>query len=301
MSLLNKTGLRGRSKNGPAKSSLPVVFPSYFPVNIQLPLSCVLSLEQTAPNPSFRPEGRRLLPSRREKSLSDFGIEDKSGQTPLICYVTDRRSLREEDPAKCREALLNKIRKSAEAGVDWIQIREKDLSGRECARLTMEAMQRVKKATAEESSSARVLVNDRLDVALAAHADGVHLGEKSLPAQEARRLREALRRKKDFLIGVSCHSLEAAKSAQQGGADYIFFGPVFSTPSKAAYGSPQGLERLGDVCRALSIPVLAIGGITLKNFASCISVGASGIAAIRLFQDTAEVAAVVRTLRKISD
>jgi len=220
---------------------------------------------------------------------------------PLLCYVTDRRSFLEKDPAKWREMLLDKIRKAAEAGVDWIQIREKDSSGRECSHLTSEALQRVEKAAAEKSQRARVLVNDRLDVALAVHADGVHLGEQSLPPQEARRLREALHRERDFLIGSSCHSLDAAKSAEQAGADYIFFGPVFATPSKAAYGAPQGLERLKEVCRAVSIPVLAIGGITLDNFASCVSAGASGIAAIRLFQDAADLPAVVRALRKTAN
>jgi len=156
----------------------------------------------------------------------------------------------------------------------------------------------VKRVAAEESQRARILVNDRLDVALALHAGGVHLGEQSLPPRDACRLREALHREKDFLIGVSCHSLDAAKSAEQGGADYIFFGPVFATPSKSAYGAPQGLARLGEVCRAVSIPVLAIGGITLDNFASCISAAASGIAAIRLFQGASDMSAVVRTLRQ---
>jgi len=205
-----------------------------------------------------------------------------------------------KDLNQSRDLLLDGIRKAAEAGVDWIQIREKDLSGRECSRLTAEALQCTSSASSKETSRTRVLVNDRLDVALAVHADGAHLGEQSLPPREALRLREALHREKDFLIGVSCHSLEAAQSAEQGGADYLFFGPVFATPSKVAYGAPQGLERLGNVCRAVSIPVLAIGGITLDNSASCISAGASGIAAIRLFQDTTDVAAIVRSLRKVA-
>ena len=229
-----------------------------------------------------------------------MSLLNKSTRIPLLCYVTDRRSLHEGAPDRCREALLDKIQKAAEAGIDWIQIREKDLSGRDCSRLTVAALQIVGKAAREKSLRSRVLVNDRLDVALAVHAGGVHLGEQSLPPQEAKRLREALRREKDFLIGVSCHSLEAAKSAEQGGADYIFFGPVFATPSKAAYGAPQGLERLSEVCRALSIPVLAIGSITLENFASCLTAGASGIAAIRLFQDAKGMTSLVRALRQIA-
>lgn len=128
----------------------------------------------------------------------------------------------------------------------------------------------------------------------------MHLGEKSLPPKEARSLVKSLRREKDFLIGVSCHSLEAAKAAERGRASYLFFGPVFATPSKAAYGAPQGLKRLAEVCRTVVVPVLAIGGITLENAADCLSAGASGIAAIRLFQDAPDLAAIVRALRELS-
>jgi thiamine-phosphate pyrophosphorylase len=92
--------------------------------------------------------------------------------------------------------------------------------------------------------------------------------------------------------------LETAKSAERSRAEYLFFGPVFETPSKAAYGPPQGLHRLEEVCRSVSIPVLAIGGITLANCAACFSAGASGIAAIRLFQDSNELSVLVQALRK---
>jgi thiamine-phosphate pyrophosphorylase len=127
----------------------------------------------------------------------------------------------------------------------------------------------------------------------------VHLGEKSLPLAEARRLVENCGERKDFLIGVSCHSLEAARIAANGGADYLFFGPVFTTPSKAAFGAPQGLERLAEVCHAMSIPVLAVGGITLANAADCFAACASGIAAIRLFQDAGDLSFLVQSLRKL--
>ena len=133
-------------------------------------------------------------------------------------------------------------------------------------------------------TSARVLVNDRLDVALAANAAGVHLGEKSLPLEVVSEWRRSAGRL-DFLIGVSCHSLESARAAERGGADYIFFGPVFATPSKAAFGAPQGIERLREVCASVAIPVLAIGGVNVENARECIAAGAAGIAAIRLFQD----------------
>ena len=105
---------------------------------------------------------------------------------------------------------------------------------------------------------------------------------------------------KDFLVGVSCHSLESATAAAAGRADYLFFGPVFATPSKAAFGEPQGVKRLAEVCRSVPIPVLAIGGISLENAATCFTAGAAGIAAIRLFQDALDPVATVEALRKIA-
>lgn len=240
-------------------------------------------------------------------------------RVPLLCYVTDRRELVPATPEALqppdeRKTLLEKIAAATAAGVDLIQIREKDLSGRECSLLVREAVRLTassspgdaakasissKTEAARELVSTCILVNDRLDVALAAQATGVHLGEKSLPPGEARRLANSFQHEV-FLIGVSCHSPEAPKAAEVGGADYLFFGPVFATPSKAAFGAPQGLKSLAEVCRSVAVPVLAIGGITLENAADCFSAGAAGIAAIRLFQDAPDMAAVVRTLRELS-
>jgi thiamine-phosphate pyrophosphorylase len=144
-------------------------------------------------------------------------------------------------------------------------------------------------------------VNDRLDVALAARADGVHLGGSSLPVVEVRAWlrREGARLEvtEDFLVGRSCHSMAEAQQAEGDGASYIIFGPVYATPSKAHYGAPQGLERLAEVCRAVQIPVLAIGGITAENARACLQAGAAGIAAIRMFQDAANPAMLVAQLR----
>lgn len=222
---------------------------------------------------------------------------NKAARVPLLCYVTDRSSLVAAEPGQAPSPWLEKIEATAAAEIDWIQIREKDLSGSAYRALTGEAMKLVNNSAAKPRVRARVLVNDRLDIALAAQADGVHLGEKSLLPEDARRLVQSFHRKRDFLIGVSCHSLEAAKAAERGGADYLFFGPVFATPSKAAYGAPQGLDRLAEMCRAVALPVLAIGGITLDNAAACLRAGASGIAAIRLFQDAPDLTAVIRVLR----
>ena len=239
----------------------------------------------------------------------------KSPRVPLLCYVTDRHSLAPANPKDALKVVEQRIAAAANAGIDWIQIREKDLSGKEYGALTRQAVRvaagslrsAAKSVPAPSTTEAgperlstRIIVNDRLDIALVAQAGAVHLGEKGLPLEEARRLMKSLGHDKDFLIGVSCHSLEAAKAAERGGADYLFFGPVFATPSKTAFGAPQGLKPLGEVCRAVSIPVLAIGGITLEYAADCLSSGASGIAAIRLFQDAPDMGSVVRALQKLS-
>jgi thiamine-phosphate pyrophosphorylase len=186
--------------------------------------------------------------------------------------------------------LLETIRKAAAAGVDWIQIREKDFETRTLADLVRFAVANAR------NTGTRIMVNDRFDVALAAGAGGVHLGETSLPVETVAEWRHRFGRA-NILIGASCHSLEAARAAERDGADYIIFGPVFATPSKAAFGTPQGIERLGEVCRTLHIPVLAIGGVTIGNAASCVAAGAAGVAAIRLFQESDDVTAVVNRLR----
>jgi thiamine-phosphate pyrophosphorylase len=186
-------------------------------------------------------------------------------------------------------ALLETIRRAAAAGIHWIQIREKDLETRKLTELV-----RLAAAGARETGT-RILVNDRLDIALAAGAAGVHLGETSLLVEKVADWRRSAGRA-EFRTGASCHSTEAARTAEGAGADYIFFGPVFATPSKAAFGAPQGIERLGDACRAVRIPVLAIGGVTVENAHSCLAAGAAGVAAIRLFQETEDLSAVVNRL-----
>ena len=200
---------------------------------------------------------------------------------PIICYVTDGKSLGEGEGGA---GVLGKIRAAAVAGVDWVQIREKDLSGRELLGLAREAV--------AAGGGARVIVNDRVDVALAAGAAGVHLGRESLSARDVVSWSRGGRAPADFLVGVSCHSLEEAREAEGAGAAYIFFGPVFDTPSKRGMGEPQGVARLREICRGVAIPVLAIGGVSEENAGECIRAGAAGIAAIRMFQDTQDVAAL---------
>jgi thiamine-phosphate pyrophosphorylase len=208
---------------------------------------------------------------------------------PLVCYVSHRKSLAAGDSAK---ALLEKIRAAVAAGVDWVQIREKDLSGRELLALAKEAV-------GIAGTQAQVIVNDRLDIALAAGAAGVHLGLESLSAQDVVRWCRRENAPAEFLVGVSCHNLEEAREADTAGASYIFFGPVFDTPSKRAMGEPQGLARLAEICCSVAIPVLAIGGISEENAGECIRTGAAGIAAIRMFQEPQPIALqdVVERLR----
>jgi len=193
--------------------------------------------------------------------------------------------------------LLRSIESAAAAGADWIQIREKDLCGGETLELTRAVLESIR----IRAPHTRILVNDRLDVALAAAAGGVHLSENGFSVSDARRLSERFAhdagKPLDFLIGVSCHSLGAALGATRDGADYITFSPIFHTPSKAFYGPPQGVERLRKVCQAVQIPVIALGGITLENVLSCYEAGAAGAGAIRLFQDAIDLPAVVRSLR----
>lgn len=241
---------------------------------------------------------------------------------PIVCYVTDRRSLpiraarSQEDPAASSQeseevlrfrSLGRFILSAIASGIDWIQIREKDAPASLLytiaagAASPLPVLATSPSGTPANDKYPHVIINDRLDVALAACAGGVHLGEASIPLAQAvtwlRKSQSAPKTPEHFLVGVSCHSLESALAAERDGASYIFFGPVFSTPSKAAFGAPQGLERLAEVCRAVPIPVLAIGGITLENAWQCISVGARGIAAIRLFQEASNLRETIAKLR----
>ena len=167
------------------------------------------------------------------------------------------------------------VRAAVESEVPLFQIREKSLSGRALFELVVRA------AEITRGSKTRLLVNDRSDIARAAGADGVHLTTHSLPVQVVRRTCGT-----DFVIGASTHSLAEARVARDQGADFTVFGPVFDTESKRAYGEPQGLDKLREVTRALDeFPIVAIGGLTLENVGACFEAGASGVAAIRLFND----------------
>jgi thiamine-phosphate pyrophosphorylase len=196
-----------------------------------------------------------------------------------LCYITDRQAL-------AHRPLLPFVVEVIRAGVDLIQIREKDLATRDLLDLVRGAV-----GTAQ-GTAVRVVVNDRLDVALAAGAAGVHLGGRSLPVAVVRRHVD-----RSFLVGASCHSLAEAEEAHAGGADYAVLGPIFETPSKLAYGPPLGLEKLREVTARVKIPLLALGGITVERVAACLQAGAAGVAGISIFQNCPTLAARVSDLR----
>jgi thiamine-phosphate pyrophosphorylase len=207
---------------------------------------------------------------------------------PIVCYVTDRKAL---GPADTAAGVREIIRRAIAAGADWIQIREKDLAGRALLGMAREAVALGAGRTSGEetrSEHLRVIVNDRIDIAIAVAAGGVHLGRESVQAREAVSWCHSRSMATEFLIGVSCHSLEEARAAESSGASYIFFGPVFETPSKRAFGAAQGIARLTELCREVRVPVLAIGGVNAENAVECVHAGAAGIAAIRLFQEAAK-------------
>ena len=158
-------------------------------------------------------------------------------------------------------------------GIEWIQIREKDLEAGALYELVQGAR------GLPNPHGAKLLVNTRVDVALAAGADGVHLPAGS---PEARRFRGIV--PEGFLIGTSCHNEEEVLAAAAGGADYTVYGPVFAPVSKKSDLAPRGLSGLAQAVRSVKIPVLALGGITHANLEACMRTGAAGVAGISLFQ-----------------
>jgi thiamine-phosphate pyrophosphorylase len=208
-----------------------------------------------------------------------------------LYLVSDRRLIRggsDETIGAESVALAAALETACRAGVRAIQIREKDLDAK-----TLHAMVcRVRDVTG--GCRAKLFVNDRVDVAMATGADGVHCPERGFPVPDAVRLLGPSRH-----VGASTHSLARAQQAEGLGADFITFGPVFSTPSKTAYGAPQGLKALGEVAEAVAIPVFAIGGITPERAAPCLDRGASGVALISSILAADDIARAVDDFTKV--
>jgi thiamine-phosphate pyrophosphorylase len=221
-----------------------------------------------------------------------------------LYYITDRNQLQGDRQEQERRLIL-KIAECAAAGVDYIQLREKDLGTRALAELAHKAM------AALEGSQARLLISSRTDVALACGAHGVHLPANDLPASEVRAIWARVKadapvgvpgtrsfRMMGWLIGVSAHSEAEIAYAEAHGADFAVFAPVFE---KSGTANPEGLDILRRICRrdeaaASPIPVFALGGITPQNAEQCLQAGAAGIAGIRLFQQN-DAQTIVRKLR----
>jgi thiamine-phosphate pyrophosphorylase len=188
---------------------------------------------------------------------------------PLFYYITDRRRLPANRLAAC-------ARKAIHWGVDFIQIREKDLDDMALFRLTSRIVELAR------GTGCRVLVNGRADIALAAGAHGVHLPSTGLRVSDIRPWVP-----ENFLVGVSAHTMAEIRRAAAQGADYLLVGHIFRTESKLAYGPALGLRQLWKACSSVSLPVLGLGGMKPDLIRSVLDTGAAGIAAISLFQDKA--------------
>jgi len=178
-----------------------------------------------------------------------------------LYLITDRKIATKPLPEAVRLAL--------EGGVKAVQLREKDLPVRELLALAQEL-----RAITRECG-AKLFINDRVDVAVAVDADGVHLGHQSMPPAAVRKAAG-----KELMIGVSTHNLEEAMAAEAGGADFITFGPIFETPSKTEYGAPVGIKALKELINYINVQIFAIGGIKSGNIERVVASGASGIAMI---------------------
>jgi thiamine-phosphate pyrophosphorylase len=220
----------------------------------------------------------------------------------LLYYITDRTAFTDDEPTR-RRRLLQKIAEAARAGVDYIQLREKDLPTRKLESLAQEVVNVLRQLSMENRKlRSRLLINSRTDIALAIGADGLHLRSDDVPPQEVRRIwrlcgADTLVQASTNipLIAVSCHSPAEVAEAASDGASFAVFAPVFEK-KEVPRTKPGGLVQLREACKE-GIPVLALGGVTLENAKSCLDAGAAGIAAIRLFQEN-DVAKIADSLRQ---
>jgi thiamine-phosphate pyrophosphorylase len=195
--------------------------------------------------------------SNQQSAISSQPVDFK------LYLITDRKLIAES----C--SLLAAVEEALKGGVKALQIREKDLGTREL----LDMAYRMREITGKYS--AKLFINDRVDIALSVEADGVHLGQNSMPPHAVRKIA-----KDKFMIGVSAHRIEEAKQAEKGGADFITLGPVYKTPSKLKYGRPLGVDIIRKAKDEISIPVFAIGGIKKDRIKEVMDADAGGIALI---------------------
>ena len=216
----------------------------------------------------------------------------KNLSPPILYLITPGATTETTSPQSPEfQDILIQIRAAASAQINLVQIREKRLTARVLFELTERAVE------ITHASATRILVNDRADIAAGAGAQGVHLTTQSLDIAVIRNSFAP-----NFLIGASTHSWEEAQLAYEQGADFIVFGPIFSTKSKEQFGPPLGLEKLSDVCGNLdAFPVLALGGVSEVAARRCFEAGASGVAGISLFSEPAALASVAAAIRKCAE
>jgi thiamine-phosphate pyrophosphorylase len=207
----------------------------------------------------------------------------------LLYYITDRTQFPGGERER-RERLLEKISEAAGCGVDYVQLREKDLPSRELEALARDVVARIRAS----GSNAHLLINSRTDVALAVGAEGVHLRSRDVSPDAVRKIWRSVRGAAASIVAVSCHTEAEVVAAEKSDADLAVFGPVFEKQGAPEMGT-TGLDLLRAVCRK-KIQVLALGGVTAENAVMCRDAGATGVAGVRLFQET-NVAAAVAKLR----
>lgn len=211
---------------------------------------------------------------------------------PILYLITRGASTEATTPDAVEfDNILQQVSAAVDAGINLIQIREKQLTARTLFELTERAV------AVTRGTTTRILVNDRADIAAGAGASGVHLTTQSIETAIVRKTFGP-----DFIIGTSTHTPSEATAAREQGADFAVFGPVYETSSKLQYGAPLGLKKLAATARMLKgFPLLALGGISIDNARQCFAAGAAGVAGITLFSgpdDLKRVTASIRTLRK---